>query len=206
MNKVQHSDTNRREIFQYTLVFIGNPSRGDDGIGPALFHEIEPWLNQQRLGQTEDKQIPSNDIQLIECFQLEPELCCDIENSDVVIIIDASTTKAPTPWVETLSDSNAPTSIWTHAISPSSLLTLFKKIHQKSPPRTYLLHIPGKKFGLGAPLSPSVEKHQTYCLCLLQKICLATSPKNLKEIFFDITTSTSKGNGLRFENEGFKHA
>ncbi len=172
----------------WTFIFVGNPSRGDDAIGPALFQQMEHWLNQQYASQTNS---PLNDIQLIDCFQLEPELCCDIENSTAFMIIDACTIDAPYPWIEMLADSSQEACVWTHAMSPSSLLVLFRKIYKRPAPTTYLLHIPGEKFDLGAPLSQSVEKYQPGCLSLLQQCCLATSLQDLQEIALNNAIDTS---------------
>lgn len=189
---------------QWTYIFVGNPSRGDDGIGPALFQQMERWLNQQYTNQTEKTDIISNNIQLIECFQLEPELCCDIENSTALMIIDASIIDSPYPCLEMLADSpqDSPqdSPVWTHAISPASLLTLFKKIYKKPPPPTYLLHIPGEQFDLGTSLSKSVEEHQIYCLSFLQQCGLANSPKDLQRIALNNTIDLSHSNPQDLEN------
>ena len=189
---------------QWTYIFVGNPSRGDDGIGPVLFQKMERWLHQQYTSQTEKADTSSNDIQLIECFQLEPELCCDIEDSTALMIIDASVIDSPRPWLEILTDSHQDspqdTPVWTHAISPASLLTLFQKIYKKPPPPTYLLHIPGKQFDLGTSLSKSVEEHQIYCLSFLQQCGLATSPKDLQRIALNNTINISHSNPQDLEN------
>lgn len=176
----------------WTFIFIGNPSRGDDAIGPVLFQQMERWLNQQYASQTKKPNNLLNDIQLIDCFQLEPELCFDIESSTALMIIDACTIDAPYPWIETLVDSNQEACVWTHAMSPSSLLVLFRKIYKSPPPTTYLLHIPGEKFDLGAPLSQSVEKHQPGCLSFLQQCCLATSLQELQVIALNNTIKASQ--------------
>ena len=185
---------------RWTYIFVGNPSRGDDGAGPALFLKMERWLDQQYTSQTEKRDNSSNDIQLIECFQLEPELCCDIENSAALMIIDASIIDSPSPCLETLADSSQDTPIWTHAISPASLLTLFKKVYKKPPPPTYLLHIPGGQFELGTSLSKSVEEHLIRCLSFLQQCYLATSPEDLQRIASNNTIDVSHSNRQDFEN------
>ena len=198
MGNIQLSDKNNsNKKYQWTFVFVGNPSRGDDGIGPALFQKMDIWLDQQRAAQTS---VLTNDIQLIDCFQLEPELCCDIENSTTLIVIDACTIDAANPWIETLSVSSQDTSVWTHAMSPSSLLALFKKVYKKPPPTAYLLHVPGKQFDLGAALSQSTEKHLPNCISILQQCCLATSPQGLQKICLNNTADASHNNDKGFEN------
>ena len=165
-----------------TFIFIGNPSRGDDAIGPILFQEMEDWLNQTDI----------KNRQLINTFQLEPELCCDIENTEVLILVDASTIKADAPWIEKLPDNELPSSqkpgepsplpVWTHSMPPASLLMLFTQIYHKSAPTSYTLHIPGLSFELGAALSPQVSDYKIWCLDFLKKCCQVNSRKELQAL------------------------
>jgi len=170
-----------------TVIFIGNPSRGDDGVGPLLFQEMEDWLNGRK---NVESGLDNNGVQLIDTFQLEPELCCDIENTEALILVDASTAIAPSPWIEKIPHiapvpekepkESAPLPVWTHSMPPVSLLMLFTQLYHKPAPSSYILHIPGQTFELGAALSSQVSDHKAWCLDFLKKCCQTHSSKDLQ--------------------------
>ncbi|MBV1873202.1 MAG: hydrogenase maturation protease [Gammaproteobacteria bacterium] len=162
------------DALQLSLIFIGNPSRGDDAVGPLLFLEMEEWLQHVKM--------PERNIQLLNTFQLEPELCCDIKETERLIIIDASIIPANTAWMETLSDEISSSPLWTHAMPPTALLALYENIYHRTAPKTCLLHIPGESFELGDTLSVSVKAHQERCRVFLTALCQATSQTSLDRL------------------------
>jgi hydrogenase maturation protease len=121
------------------LIFTwGNPSRGDDAIGP-LIHDLLQHEN------------PEN-VDLLTDFQLQIEHATDLENREYILFIDASASaKAPYDFYR-LEPSQDDT-YTTHAMSPSSLLAVYKKIYNKEPPPAFMLSIRGYAFDLGLPLS-----------------------------------------------------
>ena len=67
---------------------VGNPSRGDDALGPLLMD----WLAEQARP----------DVQLVSDFQLQIEHALDLEGHSLALFIDAGTgTPAPFEFRET---------------------------------------------------------------------------------------------------------
>ena len=138
--------TNDRPI----LVFAyGNPSRGDDALGPAMYELLEE--QQQKAGLL-------TDVELLTDFQLQIEHATDLQQRKRVIFIDASMTASP-PYQFDPVLPEQDLSYTTHAMSPAAVLSVYQQIHQQPPPSTYILSIRGYAFGLGEPLSSRARAH-----------------------------------------------
>jgi hydrogenase maturation protease len=127
------------------LIFTwGNPSRGDDALGPALYE----LLMQEDL----------NDVDLLTDFQLQIEHSIDLEGRERVLFVDASTSaKAPFEFIRLQPEQDA--SYTTHAMSPQALLSVYQQVNGCAQPPAWLLSIRGYEFGLGLPLSTAANKH-----------------------------------------------
>ena len=127
------------------LIFTwGNPSRGDDALGPALYE----LLQQEDL----------NGVDLLTDFQLQIEHSIDLEGRKRVLFVDASTSAtAPFEFVRLQPEQDA--SYTTHAMSPQALLSVYQQVNGSTPPPAWLLSIRGYEFGLGLPLSTAANKH-----------------------------------------------
>lgn len=119
------------------LVFgWGNPSRGDDGLGPAFVGEATR----------------RPDVELLVDYQLQPEHALDLVGRDEVLFVDASTS-TPEPF-EVFDVSPGPKVTFTsHHLSPGALLSVFERITGRSAPRARVLAIRGWSFDLGEGLS-----------------------------------------------------
>jgi hydrogenase maturation protease len=127
------------------LVFTwGNPSRGDDGLGPAMYE----------LLLKEDLQ----DVDLLTDYQLQIEHAVDLEDRKRVLFVDASTS-ASAPFELTRLQPDQDTSYTTHAMSPRALLSVYQQVNGRSPPPAWLLSIRGYDFGLGLPLSTAANEN-----------------------------------------------
>ena len=126
------------------LIFTwGNPSRGDDALGPALYE----LLQQESL----------TGVDLLTDFQLQIEHSIDLEGRKRVLFVDASTSaKAPFEFVRLQPEQDA--SYTTHAMSPQALLSVYQQVNGSAPP-AWLLSIRGYEFDLGLPLSTAANKH-----------------------------------------------
>ena len=116
----------------------GNVSRGDDGVGPLLLARIAGagW----------------DDAALIEDFQLQIEHALDLQDADLALFIDAGKdTPAPFSFGEIFPQDGATHT--THALSPQSVLAVYRKVTGKTPPPAFLLCVRGENFGLGEGLS-----------------------------------------------------
>jgi len=119
------------------LVFgWGNPSRGDDGLGPAFVGEA--------------KRKPG--VELLVDYQLQPEHALDLVGREEILFVDASTTHAEPFEVFEVSPGPAVT-LTTHHLSPGALLAIFERITGRPAPRARVLAIRGWSFALGEVLS-----------------------------------------------------
>ena len=120
------------------VLAVGNPSRGDDAIGPALAARIE------------EARLPG--VEVIVEYQLQVENALDLVDRKRVIFVDAGTgTPAPCelrrvqPAAEFLHTS--------HALAPEAVLATYRRVTGHQPPEAWVLCVRGESFELGEPLS-----------------------------------------------------
>lgn len=132
------------------LVFAyGNPSRGDDALGPAIVELLEE--QQQKSGLL-------GDVELLTDFQLQIEHATDLQQRERVIFVDASVAVSP-PYAFHRVLPEQDISYTTHAMNPAAVLAVYQQINQQAPPSSYLLSIRGYAFELGEPLSSQARSH-----------------------------------------------
>lgn len=120
------------------IIGIGNPSRGDDALGPLLIEQLESL------------RLPG--VELLTDFQLQVEFALDLQGRRQVIFIDASV-DAPAPFTFTPATPEADTSYSSHALSPGAVLHAYRKLYGE-PPASHVLAIRARAFELGEDLSP----------------------------------------------------
>ena len=117
----------------------GNVSRGDDGIGPLLLERL------QHAGWDE--------AELIEDYQLQLEHALDLRGADLALFLDAGKdTLAPFAFGE-IAPRGGGMTYTSHALSPESVLDVYRQIESADPPPSFLLCVRGESFGLGEGLS-----------------------------------------------------
>ena len=127
-----------------TLIFgWGNPSRGDDALGP-LFVE--------HLAELVARHPEWGGIDFLTDFQLQVEHALDLQGRQRVLFVDASL-DAPAPCSLTRIEAARDDSFTTHAMSPQAVLKVFVDIDDGEPPPCWLLAIRGERFELGEGLS-----------------------------------------------------
>ncbi len=120
------------------VIGIGNPSRGDDALGPLAIERLEA--------------LALADVELLTDFQLQVEYLLDIAERAEVVFIDASVAGdgpysfAP---VQALQDH----SFSSHALSPQAVLAAYERHYGQAPPPAHVLAIRGYRFELGEGLS-----------------------------------------------------
>lgn len=130
------------------LVFTcGNPSRGDDALGPAMFDMLDNYKRQ--TGKLEN-------VDLLTDFQLQIEHALDLENRHAVLFIDAGVS-CQAPFELTGLRAEQDQAYTTHAMSPASLLLVYRQISKRDPPPCFLLTIRAYRFGLGQSLSKAAH-------------------------------------------------
>ena len=119
----------------------GNPSRGDDGLGPALAERIE--TSAARFGR---------DVRVETDFQLQPEHAADLVDCDAAIFVDAAV-DAPEPFGFRRLTPVRDRTFTTHAMSPEAVLAAYRDAFGAEPPPAYALAVRGDSFDLGTGLS-----------------------------------------------------
>ena len=138
------------------LVFgYGNPSRGDDALGPLLLERLEA-LN-----------LPH--VELLTDFQLQVEHALDLHGREKVLFIDASVS-CTAPYSFSHLQPQKDTSYSSHVMSPAAVLHAYQDMYG-TPPSAYLLEVRGKRFELGASLSPEASSNLDAAFSLLQELC-----------------------------------
>lgn len=133
-----------------TLVFgWGNPSRGDDALGPAFIERMQ----RRELTHPEWGQL---DFQTD--FQLQVEHTLDMRGHSRVLFVDASAT-CPTSFSLLALMPAKDDSFTTHSMTPQALLHAYWELEKEPPPPAWLLAIRGERFELGDALSPASEQH-----------------------------------------------
>jgi hydrogenase maturation protease len=132
------------------LVFTwGNPSRGDDALGPALCDLI-----QEKQHESGD----FGDVDVLTDFQLQVEHAVDLRHRRWVMFADASVSVAPPYSLRPLQPQRDST--WTtHAMSPAAVLAVYREVYGEPPPPAFMLSIRGHEFGLGQPLSVGARRY-----------------------------------------------
>ena len=138
------------------VIAVGNPSRGDDALGPELAARLEAAA------------LPG--VEVITEFQLQVENALDLVGRERVVFVDAGTgTSAPFdlhrtgPAADFLHTS--------HAISPEAVLATYEKITGSQAPESWILCVRGESFELGEALTPAAAGHLEAAWLRLREIC-----------------------------------
>lgn len=132
------------------ILTVGNESRGDDAIGPLLLRRMAGWFVS--CGITEQ-------VELIEEFQLQIENTLDLERRKLVLFIDAGRQQASTPFSFYEAMARRPSGYTSHAVAPETLLGLYAMVQNERAPPLFVLSIAGLTFELGEPLSKQAKAH-----------------------------------------------
>lgn len=135
------------------IIGIGNPLRGDDGVGPWLVAELE-----EELGRDAGTAPPRARCRVVR--QLLPELATELEGVERVLFVDAWRAPAGSraelaalaaAGLDQAAGGEGPGG-WSfgHGFGPGELLALATLLHA-TPPRADLLRIPAAQFTLAAP-------------------------------------------------------
>jgi len=120
------------------LIGIGNPSRGDDAIGPLAIERLE------KLGLPE--------TELLTDFQLQVEHALDLVGRREIVFIDAAVSGTE-PFSFRPVAPAVDASATTHALSPAAVLDAFLRVTGAPLPAAFILAVRGYDFELGASLS-----------------------------------------------------
>lgn len=151
------------------LIFgYGNPGRGDDALGPLLLERLETCLD-------DDSRRLAGGIELLTDFQLQVEHALDLVGRRLVLFADAHLS-CPPPWVLRPLRTAATPSYSTHALSPESVLSVYRQTQGGEPPPCFLLGIRGERFELGEGLSETAGVCLESALELVRDLCVHPQP------------------------------
>ncbi|OGT90577.1 MAG: hypothetical protein A2514_13030 [Gammaproteobacteria bacterium RIFOXYD12_FULL_61_37] len=119
------------------IIGIGNPSRGDDALGPRCIERLEAMA------------LPG--VELLTDFQLQVEYALDLQGREQVIFIDAAAS-GPEPFLYGPVAAMEDVSYSSHALSPGALLHAYQKLYGEPPPAC-VMAIRGYGFELGEGLT-----------------------------------------------------
>ena len=126
------------------VIAVGNPSRGDDAIGPELAARLDA------------ASLPG--VEVISEFQLQVENALDLVGRERVIFVDAGT-DTPEPFELKRVDAAAEFLHTSHALSPEAVLATYRRVTGEAPPEAWLLCVRGESFELGEALSAAAAAH-----------------------------------------------
>ena len=131
------------------LVFgWGNLSRGDDALGPIFVDRLYAALDPSLAGR----------VEFLTDYQLQVEHALDLIDRSRVLFVDASMSCASPFQVYALQAADE-RSISTHALSPATVLQVFRRVQGCDPPESTQLAIRGERFELGAATSESAAQN-----------------------------------------------
>jgi hydrogenase maturation protease len=137
------------------VIAVGNPSRGDDALGPALLERL------QGEGVERD-----GSVELLTDFQLQVEHALDLQGRRAVLFVDAAWPGATHGAMLTpiCADTWLPPA--SHALRPQGVLHVAETLNNGGAPPAWQLAIEGRTFALGEPLSATAERHLQHALRL----------------------------------------
>ena len=122
------------------LVFgWGNPSRGDDALGPLLV---------EQLADRAQAQLPAGRLECLTDFQLQVEHALDLVGREGVLFVDAAI-GLQTPFAVSTVVPAPVAGFTTHALAPEALLQVYRDLERTEPPPCTLLAIRAHRFELG---------------------------------------------------------
>jgi hydrogenase maturation protease len=143
---------------QVLVIAVGNPSRGDDALGPQLAARLEAAA------------LPG--VEVITEFQLQVENALDLVGRERVVFVDAGT-GTPAPFELRRAGPAAQFLHTSHAIPPEAVLATYEKITGSAAPESWILCVRGESFELGEALTPVAASHLEAAWLRLSQICVA---------------------------------
>lgn len=128
------------------VLAVGNPSRGDDALGPLLL---------ERLAAT--GMDAADDVELLTDFQLQVEHALDLEGRRAVLFVDAARPGSVNGVCLKPIRAEADVAPVSHALSAPAVLHVATLLSGRAPP-AWLLAVEGDCFALKEGLSPLAQQ------------------------------------------------
>jgi hydrogenase maturation protease len=153
-------------VVKLVVFGYGNPSRGDDALGPEILARLET----ERAARADWA-----DIELVPDFQLQIEHALDLEGRGLALFIDASVSSEP-PFAFERLEPRRDTSYTSHALTPPAVLHVYAQTTGRAPPPAYVLSVRGYRFGLGQPLSEEARRNLESASAFAVALCSGREP------------------------------
>lgn len=128
----------------------GNPSRGDDALGPLFVEQLQAAAGDALVEWLTD-------------YQLQVEHALDLAGRERVLFVDAAT-QCSAPFEVTQVQPARDASFTTHALSPAALLQVYQQVGSGPAPPCSLLAIRAEHFELGQPPGAAALAHLAQAL------------------------------------------
>src|SRR5580698_607270 len=126
------------------IIGIGNPLRGDDGLG---------WRAVEALRQM----VSLKEVEILTCHQLTPEIAQSVSLAECVIFIDACVGSPPGEIrVNRLMADSASDSCFTQRLDPQGLMQYCRELYGTSP-EAWTISMTGADYDYSESLSAAVE-------------------------------------------------
>jgi hydrogenase maturation protease len=129
------------------VIGYGNPSRGDDAIGPLFLERLEAM-------RARDSDLDCFDT--LTDFQLQVEHAMDMHGYEQVVFVDAAV-NLDRPFRFEILHAARDGSYTTHALNPAAVLAVYEEFYGIPSPESCLLSIHGDRFDLGDDLSETAR-------------------------------------------------
>jgi hydrogenase maturation protease len=131
------------------VIAIGNPSRGDDALGPAFLERVEA---------EHAAAIATGELELLTDFQLQVEHALDLVGRRRVVFVDAAVKldDPAAPFAFERAEARRDESFSSHALSPAAVLDAMRALGEPIP-ESWVLAIRGERFELGEGLSDAAR-------------------------------------------------
>ena len=129
------------------VLAVGNPSRGDDALGPRLLECLAA-----------DGLTAKGDVELLTDFQLQVEHALDLEGRQAVLFVDAAHPGTVAGLDLSRLQASTRMAAHSHALSPPEVLQVARRLAGTAPP-AWQLALEGECFDLGAEPSPLARRH-----------------------------------------------
>jgi hydrogenase maturation protease len=126
------------------VLAVGNPSRGDDAVGPLLAERLERAA------------LPG--VEVLCDFQLQVEHLLDLEARTRVIFVDACVDAGHASVVVRDLRSEANFTHTSHSLAPGEVLETYRRVTGREPPPATLLGVHAESFELGEGLSTQARR------------------------------------------------
>ncbi|NND92688.1 MAG: hydrogenase maturation protease [Granulosicoccus sp.] len=143
----------------WLILAIGNPSRGDDALGPVFIERLQRALTD--LAE-------AGNIEFLTDFQLQVEHALDLLGRRAVLFVDAALPGVVSEVAIEAVPADAGVTPTSHALRPGAVLNIAMRINGHAPP-AWQLAIEGREFALGEGLSSQAELNLGRAILMAQR-------------------------------------